>query len=57
MVTFTVKGGGDARKPTTTNTRPDYGKQQRLSHAYAAPREGKDVAASNAGEVDPQSRC
>jgi hypothetical protein len=39
MVTFTVKGGGDASKPTTT------GDGQTMA-------EGKDMAASQAGAVD-----
>jgi hypothetical protein len=66
IVTFTVKGGGDASKPTTTNsgqvmadnknagpaksvmpTKPGTG-------AAATPAEGKDMAASTAGEVDPK---
>ena len=50
MVTFTVKGGGDATKPTTTNT----GKTMASPAASATPaREGKDYAASQAGNVDP----
>ncbi|HYJ86949.1 MAG TPA: hypothetical protein VEW46_12880 [Pyrinomonadaceae bacterium] len=49
MVTFTVKGGGDPNKPTTTNT------GQVVANASPSPstREGKDVAPSTAGEVDP----
>lgn len=61
MVTFTVKGGGDASKPTTTNTgqvmadnknKPQAGN----ANAGATPsaREGKDMAASTAGDVDPK---
>ena len=49
MVTFTVQGGGDASKPTTTNT----GQTVASPSASPATREGKDVAASTAGEVDP----
>lgn len=52
MVEFTVKGGGDAAKPTTTNT----GQTMANNNSSGAPtptREGKDVASSNAGEVDP----
>jgi hypothetical protein len=52
MVAFTVKGGGDASKPTTTNS----GQTMANNNAGAsppAPREGKDVSASTAGEVDP----
>ena len=48
-VTFTVKGGGDATKPTTTNTGQTMANN---NSATAGPREGKDVAASTAGEVD-----
>ena len=49
IVTFTVKGGGDPSKPTTTNT------GQVVANASPSPasREGKDVAPSTAGEVDP----
>lgn len=46
MVEFTVKSGGDASKPTTTNS----------GQVMASPspaREGKDVASGNAGNVDP----
>ena len=49
MVTFTVKGGGDASKPTTAG-------QQTLANnntSTSGPtREGKDFAGSTAGEVD-----
>src|SRR5258705_4708403 len=48
MVTFTVKGGGDATKPTTTNS----GQTMASPSPAAAPREGKDFAASTAGAVD-----
>ncbi|MDQ6651137.1 MAG: hypothetical protein M3Y84_00155 [Acidobacteriota bacterium] len=82
MVMFTVKGGGDASKPTTTNsgqivsnnnakatsapspsatpsvtppvtpkTRP--GANANTSASPALPREGKDMASSKAGDVDP----
>ncbi len=51
MVTFTVKGGGDVSKPTTTNS------GQTMANNNAAgtqtPREGKDMKASTAGDVDP----
>lgn len=61
MVTFTVKGGGDASKPTTTNTgqvmadnknKPQAGN----SNAAATPptREGKDMAATPAVDIDPK---
>jgi hypothetical protein len=67
MVAFTVKGGGaDASKPTTTNSgqvmadnKNAANKNAANSNAAAntnaappAPREGKDVTASTAGEVD-----
>jgi hypothetical protein len=51
MVAFTVKGGGDASKPTTTNS----GQTMSNNNSGAnppTPREGKDVSASMAGEVD-----
>ncbi len=50
MVTFTVEGGGDPSKATTTNT----GQTVSNNNASAAQtsREGKDVSASTAGEVD-----
>lgn len=47
MVTFTVKGGGDSSKPTTTNSG-----QTMATPTPAASREGKDVSASTAGELD-----
>jgi hypothetical protein len=51
LVAFTVKGGGDASKPTTTNS------GQTMANNNSSPvstptREGKDVATSTAGEVD-----
>ena len=52
MVTFTVKGGGDASKPTTTNS----GQTMANNNSGAnppTPREGKDVSPSQAGDVDP----
>lgn len=69
MVTFTVKGGGDASKPTTTNSGQVMANNNaaatRNSNAAnsngansnataAAPREGKDVAAGTAPDVDPK---
>ncbi|HEV7745793.1 MAG TPA: hypothetical protein VGO56_12415 [Pyrinomonadaceae bacterium] len=42
MAKFTVKGGGDASKPTTTNS----------GQTMAPPREGKDFPASAAGDVN-----
>jgi hypothetical protein len=78
MVMFTVKGGGDASKPTTTNSgqivsnnnanprsapspsgtprvtpRPSPSANANASATPALPREGKDMASSKAGEVDP----
>ncbi len=67
MVTFTVKGGGDASKPTTTNTGQvmadkkggaDPAKMDTPPAATpanantAAPREGKDVGPGTASDVD-----
>ena len=52
MVAFTVKGGGDASKPTTTNSGQTMSNNNSNANA-AAPREGKDMSASTAGEVDP----
>jgi hypothetical protein len=64
MVTFTVKGGGDASKPTTTNTgqvmadnknKPaTAGNANATANTNASPIEGKDMQASQAGEVDPK---
>ena len=66
MVTFTVKGGGDAAKPTTTNTGQTMASNMNASGnnrptmpanantTAAAPREGKDVASSMASDVDPK---
>ncbi len=48
MVSFTVRGGGDAAKPTTTNTG-----QRMADNQSQSSREGKEVAASTAGDVDP----
>lgn len=49
MVTFTVKGGGDASKPTTTSN----GQTVASPSASATPaREGKDYTASQAGNVE-----
>ncbi|MFN2517082.1 MAG: hypothetical protein ABR556_12815 [Pyrinomonadaceae bacterium] len=86
IVMFTVKGGGDASKPTTTNsgqivsnnnanassapspsaTRPvtppgtptgtpksSPGVNANTAATPASPREGKDMASSEAGDVDP----
>jgi hypothetical protein len=68
MVSFTVKGGGDAAKPTTTNSgqvmannnanakgtpTPKSGAEKSATASPTPAHEGKDVAKSNAGEVDP----
>ncbi len=63
MATFTVKGGGDASKPTTTNggqtmadNRNTNANKNGNMNANASPtpaaREGKDMAASHASDVD-----
>jgi len=52
MVAFTVKGGGDASKPTTTNSGQTMANNNSGAN-QPAPREGKDVSSSTAGDVDP----
>jgi hypothetical protein len=64
MVTFTVKGGGDASKPTTTSTGQTMSNNNANANTSASPaatsatpsgsptREGKDMASSQAGAVD-----
>jgi hypothetical protein len=66
MVTFTVKGGGDPAKPTTTNsgqvmssnantsanTRPTMPANANAAATPAPTREGKDVAPGTASDVD-----
>jgi outer membrane murein-binding lipoprotein Lpp len=71
MVAFTVKGGGNAAKPTTTNTGQVMADNKSSANTSAsnthpttqanantansnaaAPREGKDMAASTASDVD-----
>ena len=57
MVTFNVKGGGDTSKPTTTNTGQVMADNKSNANTTAnsntaAPREGKDFAASTASDVD-----
>jgi len=72
MVSFTIKGGGDSAKPTTTNSgqivannnanakstpakstpTPTSGASPVAGASPVPTREGKDVAKSNAGEVD-----
>jgi hypothetical protein len=63
MVTFTVKGGGNASQPTTTNSGQMMANNNNASrsnnaNAAASPlpstREGKDMAASSASDVDPK---
>ena len=62
MVTFTVKGGGDASKPTTTKSgqtmaAPAKSPAAKSATAAASPtpaREGKDYAPSTGGNVDPK---
>ena len=51
MVSFTVKGGGDAAKPTTTNTGQTMANNN-SSATPTTPREGKDMASSTGGDVD-----
>lgn len=60
MVEFTVKGGGDAAKPTTTKDGQKMADATKSPMAFASPgatptpaREGKDFAPSKAGDVDP----
>jgi hypothetical protein len=60
MVEFTVKGGGDAAKPTTTKDGQKMADATKSPLANASPgvsptpaREGKDFAPSKAGDVDP----
>lgn len=65
MVDFTVKGGGDASKPTTTKdgqmmatpmkspmAKPESSKTATANTSPSPAREGKAMASSNAGEVD-----
>lgn len=52
MVTFTVEGGGDANKPTTTNSGQTMANNN-SSPGGQASREGKDVSPGIAGDVDP----
>lgn len=53
IVAFTVKGGGDASRPTTTGSGQTMATNNNTAGTSPAPREGKDVAASKAGDVDP----
>jgi hypothetical protein len=57
MVTFDVKGGGDASKPTTTNNGQTVAtnsapKTANTNAPAGAPHEGKDMAKSAGGSVD-----
>jgi len=52
MVAFTVAGGGDASKPTTTNGGQTMADNHNANTNAAAPKEGKDMPPSQAGEVD-----
>ncbi|HXT64828.1 MAG TPA: hypothetical protein VN696_17435 [Pyrinomonadaceae bacterium] len=55
LVSFTVKGGGDAAKPTTTNKGETMASPTKSPAASASPtpaHEGKDMAKSNAGDLD-----
>ena len=57
MVGFTVKGGGDASKPTTTNSGQTMSNNNSGANNNTSPspasREGKDFPASTAGDVNP----
>jgi len=54
MVSFTVKGGGDPTKPTTTNSGQTVASPSPNASPATPPREGKDYAApSTGGDVDP----
>ncbi|MCU1267365.1 MAG: hypothetical protein JWM21_3683 [Acidobacteria bacterium] len=54
IAVFTVKGGGDAAKPTTTNSGQTVAANKATPAASPQlPREGKDMPSSSAGEVDP----
>jgi hypothetical protein len=50
IVAFTVKGGGDAAKPTTTNSGQTVAND--TASSAQANREGKDMANSSGGDVD-----
>jgi hypothetical protein len=52
MVSFTVKGGGDASKPTTTSSGQTMANNNSSPSPATPPREGKDFAPSTAGDVD-----
>ncbi len=52
MVEFTVKGGGDASKPTTTNNGEKMASPANSNASPTPAREGKDFTPSQAGDVD-----
>jgi hypothetical protein len=52
MVEFTVKGGGDASKPTTTNSGEKMANPAKAQASATPAREGKDYSPSQAGNVD-----
>jgi hypothetical protein len=53
LVSFTVKGGGDASKPTTTGSGQTMANNNSAASASPSPaREGKDMHTSRGGEVD-----
>lgn len=52
MVAFTVKGGGDVTKPTTTGSGQTMANNNAAASSQPA-REGKDILSSKAGDVDP----
>ncbi len=58
IITFNVKGGGDATKPTTTNSGQTMADNKNMNASSPSPssstREGKDMASSTASDVDPK---
>ena len=54
LVTFTVKGGGDASRPTTTGTGQVMSDNRNASATPDPAREGKEMSPSQAGAIDPQ---
>lgn len=55
IITFNVKGGGDASKPTTTNSGQTMADNKNMNaNASPSTREGKDMASSTASDVDPK---
>jgi len=62
LVTFNVKGGGDASKPTTTsngqmmadNKNANGNNTNAAASSSPSTREGKDMASSTASDVDPK---